>query len=78
MQQGETFCEFKVGFNILLLVTTAANEVQTESLDQLICDVLDEVQFDIESVDQPGQFNVNAAEFYGTRIAISSYQDLKK
>ena len=78
MQQGETFCEFKVGFNILLLVATAANEVQTESLDQLICDVLDEVQFDIENVDQPGQFNVNNAEFYGTRIAISSYQDLKK
>jgi hypothetical protein len=78
MVQGETFCEFRVNMNVLLLVATAANQVQTEALDQLICDVMDEIDFDIDAVDQPGQFTVNNADFYGTRIAVSTFQDLKK
>ena len=76
MSQGPTFCEFQINMNVLLLVNSAANETQTEQLDQLICDTLFNLDFDVTSVDQPGQFSVNAADYFGTRITITTFNDL--
>jgi hypothetical protein len=76
LSPGTSFCEFQISFNVLLLVSTAANEIQTEQLDQLICDSLNVLDFELLTVDQPGQFSVNNAEYFGTRISINTFHDL--
>jgi len=74
---GQTFCEFEVGLQVILLASTATNEVATSELDQYICDVLDQVDtFDLEAVAQPSAFEVSNATYLGTRISFTVNKDL--
>jgi len=78
MEQGETFCEFDVSFNVIALATSATNEMATEQVDQLICDVLDAVDtWNVVSVDSPSAFEVNSANYLGTRISFISSRELQ-
>jgi hypothetical protein len=74
---GQTFCEFEVGMQVVLLASTATNEVATSELDQYICDVLDQVDtFDLVAVAQPSGFEVSNATYLGTRISFTVNKDL--
>jgi hypothetical protein len=76
MEPGETFCEFTVRFNVVLLVR-GDNEKATDELDQLICEVLDAVDtFDVDTVEQPAAFDINNTQYLGTRVAFSAHRDL--
>lgn len=73
MGQGQTFDNFNVGFNLVLLVGKGSNDMETDSLDQLICDCIDAVDtWFVDSVDQPSQFEINGSEFLGTRMEITA------
>ena len=77
MELGETFCEFKVGLSVMLFAAHATNEEATNQLDQVICDVLDEVDtFMIDVVEQPGNYELPAGQFLGTRIQVHTFKDL--
>ena len=77
MEIGETFCEFKVQLSVMLFAANATNEEATNQLDQVICDVLDEVDtFMVDVVEQPGNYEIPAGQYLGTRIQFHTYKDL--
>lgn len=78
MEQGETFADFLVRMNIVLLAATATNDVATSELDALICTTIDALDtFDIERVNQPEAFEINGAQYLGVRINLMTNQDLQ-
>jgi hypothetical protein len=78
MEQGETFTDFLVRMNVVLLATTAANDVATSALDALICTVIDALDtFDIEGVNQPETFEINGAPYLGARVNLVTSKDLQ-
>ena len=78
MEQGETFDDFAVRFNVVLFAASADNLESTDQLDQLVCDVIDAVDtWVVEGVDQPSAFDVNGSLFLGTRIALLCDKDLQ-
>ena len=77
MEDGETFCELTVRFQLVILAPVAVNEVETNALDQLICDAIDALDtWNVERVDQPQGFEINNAQFLGARIYIRSEREL--
>ena len=78
MEQGQTFADFNVRVNVVLLAAAATNEVATDELDQLICDCIDQIDtFDVESVDQPEGLEINGAQYLGVRIRLVTNKDLQ-
>lgn len=78
MEMGETFSDFNVRMNVVLLAGAAGNEVATDELDQLICTAVDALDtFDIEAVEQPEAFEINGAQYLGARIRLLANKDLK-
>jgi hypothetical protein len=76
MTQGDTFCDFVVRFNIVLLVR-GDNETATAELDDLICSVIDNIEtWDVDSVEQPSSFDINNTTYLGTRIAVMADKEL--
>lgn len=77
VQAGQTFTEFEVRYQVILLAATAANQVASSELDRLIVAVLDAVDtFDLDQVDQPSQFDTGSAQFLGTRLTFSTHSEL--
>ena len=77
MEEGTTFCEFQVRFNVVLLAAHATNENATNHLDQAICDIIDKVDtFDLEGVEQPLAFEAGTASYLGTRLSFVTEKDL--
>jgi len=77
MQQGDTFCDFTVNMNVVLLVGQGRNEVGTVDLDELICEVLDAVDtWDLVSVEQPAAFDMNNTTYLGVRIQFATDRSL--
>lgn len=77
MEQGETFTDFLVRINVVLLASTATNEEATNELDQLLCDAIDALEtFDVEAVDQPSTFDMNGNQYLGVRIRLVCNKDL--
>jgi hypothetical protein len=78
MEQGETFTDFLVRMNIVLLAANATNEVATAELDELICVAIDALDtFDIEQVNQPEAFEINGAQYLGARLNLVTQKDLQ-
>ncbi len=74
---GDVFCDMAVRFTVTLFASSAANEVATQALDQLICDVLAAVDtFDMDGVDTPGQYEVGSATYLGSRISFITTTEL--
>ena len=77
IENGETFCEFRVALSVVVLAASATNDEATSHLDQVICDVIDQVDtFLLDSVDQPGSFEVGGGQYLGTRLQFHTYKDL--
>ena len=77
LEEGQTFCDFITRFTLILLAGNATNENSTADLDDLICKTIDALErHQVESVDQPSQFEVNNNLFLGTRIAVSREVEL--
>ncbi len=77
MEQGDTFCDFIIRFNCVLLVANGTNDKATETLDQLICEAVDAVDtWDAVTVEQPNPFEVNGATYLGVRIQFRSDREL--
>jgi len=77
LEEGETFCEFRCRFDILILSGHAQNENETDNLDELICSAVDALEtWDIEGVEQPSQYEINGAYFLGTKITLSQDKTL--
>lgn len=78
MEQGQTFAEFLVRMNVVLLAAAASNEVATTELDALICTAIDALDtFEIESVDTPNGFDINGAQYLGARLTLVTNKDLQ-
>ena len=78
MEQGETFTDFVVRMNVVLLVGTKTNENATNELDQLICTAVDVLEtFDIESVNTPEAFDVNGVQYMGVRVNLMTNKDIQ-
>lgn len=78
MEQGDTFSDFLVRMNVVLLAANATNEVATAEVDELICSAIDALDtFDIEQVNQPEAFEINGAQYLGARLSIVTQKDLQ-
>lgn len=77
MEQADTFAEFTIRMSVVLLVSGSNNEEATDELDQLIVTAIDALDtFDIESVSSPDGFEINAAQYLGTRVNLITTKDL--
>jgi hypothetical protein len=77
MEQGETFADFTVRMNVVLLVAGTTNDTATDELDQLIVNAIDALDtFDIEAVGSPEGFELNAAQYLGSRLNLVTTKDL--
>lgn len=77
MAQGDTFCDFIVRMNVVLLVANGRNDIATAELDALICTVIDGVDtWDVEQVEQPAPFEMNGATYLGVRLSLRSDREL--
>lgn len=77
IEEGTTFCDFTVRMNAVVLASQSDNEVATDELDTLICDVLDAVDtWTVDSVEQPSPFEINGATYLGARIRFSTDKTL--
>ena len=77
LEEGETYCDFNVRHSLILLADNATNETATQLLDQMICECIDALdKWNIESVDQPSQFEINNNVFLGTRIDVVRQTEL--
>lgn len=65
--------EYSLGLELVLLATTAVNEVATEALDALIEQVINALPnyAYMANVSQPQIFSENGADYLGTSIAIN-------
>ena len=71
IQEGDTFSQIEVKFDIVLIAGHATNETVTKELDQMIMDVINELDdVAIESVEAPTGFEWNNANYLGSRITI--------
>lgn len=78
IDEGTTFTEMRVHLNVVLFATHATNEVATATLDQVLCEVINEVDaFDLESVEQPSSYEVGTGQYLGTRIAFSTTTEIE-
>ena len=64
--------EYSLGVELILLATTAVNEVATEALDELIEKTLNAIPNYalVTDVAQPTIFNENGADYYGCVISL--------
>jgi hypothetical protein len=77
MEQGDTFCDFIVRMNVVLLVRNGDNDVATAELDALICLAVDAVDtWDVQQVEQPAAFDMNGATYLGARVTLRSDREL--
>ena len=77
VEEGETFTDFAVRFEVVALAGVATNEVISEELDTLIINALDALDtWGIEGVDTPSQFEINGANYLGTRINVVAEKSL--
>jgi len=78
MTQGQSFSDFVVRINVVLLAGNATNEIATDELDQLICAAIDNLEtFDIESVEQPEALEINGAQYLGVRIRLLTNKEIQ-
>ena len=69
VEDGETFTDFRVRFEVLILSGVATNETETDNLDDYIVKVIDNVEtWNIEAVEQPSQYEINGILYLGTKI----------
>ena len=71
---GETFASFRVGFDVTLIVQTAANETVSSNLDDLVDSTLDAISgasgFYASQVSAPTLLSVQNAEYLSTTITV--------
>lgn len=71
---GDTFGSFRVGFDVTLIVQTAANETVSSALDSLVDDTLSAISgaagFYASAVSAPTLLSVQNAEFLSTTITV--------
>lgn len=79
VEQGMTYCTFKVSLQIHLLAGTQVNKKATDALDDLILTALQATDgWDIEAVAEPSTFTTNNAEYLGTVIRLSQETILER
>ncbi len=75
LQRADQFEQFKVGLSVLLLTRTAANEVASDELDEMIATltvaVFETDGYRLARVDAPNQFQVNNAQYLGCVADVS-------
>lgn len=77
VEEGETFTDFAVRFEVVALAGVATNEVVSADLDTLIINAIDALDtWGIEGVDTPSSFEVNGANYLGTRINVVAEKSL--
>jgi hypothetical protein len=71
---GDTFGSFRIGFDVTLIVQTAANETVSDALDDLVDSTLDAISsasgFYASQVSAPTLLAVQNAEFLSTTITV--------
>lgn len=71
---GDTFAAFRIGFDVTLVVQTAANETVSSALDDLVDSTLDAISsaagFYTSQVAAPTLLSVQNAEFLSTTITV--------
>lgn len=74
IQPGETYGEYRIGFNVRIFAQALTNQNVTETMDQYVQDVLDTVKdaagFYMAGIGAPEQFGENASAFLGVDAAI--------
>lgn len=77
LEQGRTFCDFQVRFEVLILSGQATNQTETENLDRLVCEAIDQLEtWFIESVEQPAAYEINGATLLGTKVSVTAEKTL--
>jgi hypothetical protein len=74
LESGDTYGTFKAHFNVDVISATAANDVSTEQLDNMIEDALVSLVnsgIGIENVQQPFQLDTNNAQYLSTTITVN-------
>lgn len=76
ISSGDTYGEFRIGYDVTLVTQTAANNKATDNLDQMVEDVLAAVTeaqgFYVASISSPAVLAVNNAEYLS--VAMTIYQ----
>jgi hypothetical protein len=79
VQSGDIYGSFRVGFDVTMIVQTAANETVSKNLDMMVDDVLEAVSnaagFYVASVGAPQLLTVQNAEFLTATLTV--YQNTK-
>ncbi len=77
VEQGNSFCDFAVRYEVLALSGVASNEVETDNLDHFLAEALDALDtWHIESVEQPSQYELNGAAYLGAKINLLADKSL--
>ena len=77
VEQGRTFCDFQVRFEVLVLSGQATNQTETENLDRLLCEAIDELDtWFVEGVEQPSAYEINGATLLGTKLFVTAEKTL--
>lgn len=75
IDQGDTFGERLVRFQLVLLTHPSLNQIETDALDQTIESTIAAVEkggWTVESVQQPNTQELNGAEVFATEITVAA------
>jgi hypothetical protein len=75
IDQGDTFGERLVRFQLVLLTHPSLNQIETDALDQTIESTIVAVEkggWTVESVQQPNTQELNGAEVFATEITVAA------
>ena len=74
VMSGDTFASYRIGFDVTVIVQTAANATVSAAMDQAIDDVLGAVAaaqgFYVASVSAPSILSVQNAEFLSATLTV--------
>ncbi|OIU84613.1 hypothetical protein [Microbacterium sp. AR7-10] len=75
IEQGETFGDRLIRFQIVVCTHPSLNEIETDSLDQIIESASEDLAkkgWAVESVQQPAIQELNGAEVFATEINVAA------
>jgi len=79
LASGETYGEYRVGFDVTVAVQTATNKAMTDNMDTLIEELLiavhDAAGFYLNEIPAPGGVEINGVTYLGTTFTV--YQNAR-
>ncbi len=78
IEQGETFCDIDVSFDVIAVAAPVTNETATAELDQLVMDVLDAIDtWSIDGVQAPDALSSGGVDYLSSVITFTTTKEIQ-